>query len=76
MCHHGYREVIPLQSLVRTIATRVTDVRRLRAARAADARVRAELASYRSDRDRAELDAILSRYDEADIAYLEALLAR
>lgn len=41
---------------------------------AARARLRAELASYSSNGERAELAAILARHSEDDVAELEALL--
>lgn len=47
-----------------------TTLAQSRRRRAAQARLRAELASYRTPAERAELDAILSRHTEDDLELL------
>jgi hypothetical protein len=57
-----------------TAADRRARLRERRATRAARSRLRAELASYTTGAERAELAAILSRHTEQEIAELEALV--
>jgi hypothetical protein len=47
-----------------------------RAQRAERARLRAELASYRTPAERADLEAMLARHSSEDVAELEAMLRR
>jgi hypothetical protein len=53
---------------------RPTDRRARRHARADEARLRAELASYRSEADRREIDEILDRHPGAEADRLRRLL--
>jgi hypothetical protein len=66
---------MPVLSTLTTPATRrLTDLRARRAARADRDRLRAELASYRTPAERADLEAMLERHSSEEIAQLEALL--
>jgi hypothetical protein len=52
----------------------LTRIKERRAARAARERLRAELASYSTESQRADLRAILARHSDDETAELEALL--
>lgn len=51
-------------------------LRQARATRAGQRRLRADLDSYRTPSERAELDAILSRHTEAELEELDQLAGR
>jgi hypothetical protein len=55
-------------------ATPVQRFRARRAQRAERARLRAELASYRTPSERADLEAMLARHSADEVAELEALI--
>lgn len=58
------------------IATARDDLRTTRARRRELNRLRAELATYTSTSDRAELDAVLARHDESETADVERIVAQ
>jgi len=63
-----------LPSLTAPTVVRAARFRARRAERAQRARLRAEIASYRSPAERAELEAMLARHTPEEVADLEALL--
>jgi hypothetical protein len=63
----------PITSL---LATARDDLRARRERRRATTRLRAELATYTSAADRAELDAVLARHDEADVVKVERIITQ
>ena len=66
-----------MQFPLATLATRrVTSLHEARAARAERKRLRAELDSYRTEAERAELDAILSRHTAAQLDTLAEMTGR
>jgi hypothetical protein len=63
-----------LPSLTAPAVARAARFRARRAERAQRARLRAEIASYRSPAERAELEAMLARHTPEEVAELEALM--
>jgi hypothetical protein len=63
-----------LTTLTAPAATHVERFRARRAARAERARLRAELASYRTPSERADLEAMLARHSADEVAELEAMI--
>jgi hypothetical protein len=63
-----------LPSLTAPTVVRAARFRAWRAERAQRARLRAEIASYRSPAERAELEAMLARHTPEEVAEFEALL--
>ena len=63
-----------LTTLTAPAASHVERFRARRAERAQRARLRAELASYRTPSERADLEAMLSRHSAEEIAELEAMI--
>jgi hypothetical protein len=63
-----------LPSLTAPAAVRAARIRARRAERTERNRLRAELASYRTPAERADLEAILARHTPAEVADLEARL--
>jgi hypothetical protein len=61
-------------TLTAPAATHVERFRARRAASAQRARLRAELASYKSPSERAELEAMLARHSADEVAELEAMI--
>lgn len=61
-------------SMTTPVAGRLARLRDRRAERAARDRLRAELASFSTPAERAELEAILERHSPEEIAQLEAML--
>ncbi len=61
-------------TLTAPAATHIERFRAARAARAERARLRAELASYRTPAERADLQAMLARHSADEVAALEALI--
>jgi hypothetical protein len=66
----------PAHRLPPVLATPVASLRRARAARVERRRLQADLDSYRTPSERAELDAILSRHTEAELDELAELTGR
>ena len=63
-----------LTTLTAPAATHAERFRARRAERAERARLRAELASYRTPSERADLEAMLARHSADEVAELEALI--
>ena len=63
-----------LTTLPAPAATHVERFRARRAERAERARLRAELASYSTPSERADLEAMLARHSAAEVAELEAMI--
>jgi hypothetical protein len=66
----------PVLAPLSSLSTPVASLLRARAARAERRRLQADLDSYRTPSERAELDAILSRHTEAELDELAELTGR
>ena len=63
-----------LTTLTAPAAAQAARLRARRAARARRARLRAELASYQTPSERADLEAMLARHSADEVAELEAMI--